>query len=265
MLKAYNLRPRESMGQSFLVNPKVVRDFITELKAHGVKPGELVCEVGSGLGVVTYALLKEGYRVLAIELDEKLAELTSRVTAGYPGAIVVNADALDLKYLCKVVVSNAPYYISSDLLIKVARESSVELALIVLQKEVVDRVCAKPNTKEYGRLSIIMQLLFNTKPEALYSPRDFYPAPKVISRLLVLERKNPYTSIYRRVEELTRVLFNERRKRAIKVIEKNLGLRRDELEPIGVSSEARVYQLPPQAFIELAKLVELYEAPTSSK
>ncbi len=265
VLKAYNLRPRESMGQSFLINPKVARDFIAELRTHGVKPGELICEVGSGLGVITYALLSEKYRVLAIELDEKLAELTGLVTAGNPRAVVVNADALDLKYLCRVIVSNAPYYISSDLLIKVARESSVELALIVLQKEVVDRVCAKPSTREYGRLSIIIQLLFNAKPGAFYSPSDFYPRPKVVSRLLVLERKNPYTEIYRRVEELTRALFNERRKKAVKVIEKNLGLRRDDVESLGLSSEARVYQLPPQVFIELAKLVEVREALASNK
>ncbi|MCS7128529.1 MAG: 16S rRNA (adenine(1518)-N(6)/adenine(1519)-N(6))-dimethyltransferase RsmA [Desulfurococcaceae archaeon] len=265
MLKVYNLKPKESMGQSFLINPRVARDFIAELKMHRVKPGELICEVGSGLGVITYALLREEYRVLAIELDERLAELTNQVATGYPGAIVVNADALDLKYLCRVVVSNAPYYLSSDLLIKVARESSVELALIVLQKEVVDRVCAKPSTKEYGRLSIIIQLLFNTKPGAFYSSSDFYPKPKVTSRMLVLERKNPYNSIYRRVEELTRVLFNERRKKALKVIEKNLGLRKDDVELLGVSSGARVYQLPPQVFVELAKLVELHEAPASSK
>ncbi|WFO75901.1 ribosomal RNA small subunit methyltransferase A [Desulfurococcaceae archaeon MEX13E-LK6-19] len=250
-LKEYGIKPKEKYSQSFVVSPFLVLDIVGKVR-------ELACrnviEVGSGLGTITYYLSSYS-RVLAIEIDPLLAVATRNTVENKNSCIVVNGDALEIDWCTECIVSNTPYHISSDLIIKIARTNAVKKAVLVLQKEVAERLTAKPGTNSYGRLTIITKILFNVETVRTYPPSCFYPQPKVYSRLVVLERKKNYDKHTEILEEITRLLFSERRKKAIRVLERKLGVKRDEARRLGISDEARVYELEPRVLLEIARLV----------
>ncbi len=254
-LRDYDIYPRDRLSQSFLVNPRLLDEIGYWMDRLGVRVDEAVYEIGAGLGVITYYLVTRGYRVYAIEIDHRLTSLLAVLFRGYIGVVVVNADALEIPFTSSTIVSNTPFHISSDLLLKIARSNNVYRSILVLQRDVVQRIIAKPGTRDYGRLSIILQEIFDIEPGGVYPPSSFYPRPRVSAQVVVLVRRKRYNMIHYRLEEITRVLFTERRKKALKVICRKLGLDREFVRRLGVDEETRVYQLPPSLFIELARLV----------
>ncbi len=250
-LKEYGIKPKDRYSQSFVVSPFLVLDIVGKAR-------ELMCrnvvEVGSGLGTITYYLSSYS-RVLAIEIDPLLAIATRNTVENKNSCTVVNGDALEIGWCTECIVSNTPYHISSDLIIKIARTNAVKKAVLVLQKEVAERLTAKPGTNSYGRLTVITKILFNVETVRTYPPSCFYPQPKVYSRLVVLERKKDYDKHTRILEEITRLLFSERRKKAIRVLERKLGIKRDEARRLGIGDETRVYELEPRVLLEIARLV----------
>lgn len=251
-MSKYGIKPKDRYSQSFVVNPSLVLDIINELKSNVCKKS--VIEIGSGLGTITYYLSLEK-RVVAIEIDEKLAFVTRSIVEK-KNCVVVNADALQVDFSVECVVSNTPYHISSDLLVKIARENRVRKAVLVLQKEVVDRLTARPGTKNYGRLTILINLLFDVVKKKIYPPSYFYPRPQVYSQLIILERKRKYNNDIATLEEITRLVFSERRKKALRVLEKKLGLKTDELKNVGIDDSRRVYQLEPRVLMSIVELVK---------
>lgn len=251
-MSKYGIKPKDKYSQSFVVNPSLVLDIISELKSNVCKKS--VIEIGSGLGSITYYLSLEK-RVVAIEIDEKLAFVTRSIVEK-KNCVVINADALQVNFPVECVVSNTPYHISSDLLVKISRENRVRKAVLVLQKEVVDRLTARPGTRNYGRLTILINLLFDVVKKRIYPPSYFYPRPQVYSQLIVLERKRMYNNDIATLEEITRLIFSERRKKALRVLEKKLGLKIDELRNVGIDDNRRVYQLEPRVLMSIVELVK---------
>lgn len=249
MLRKYGVEPKDRYSQSFAVDPVLVRDLVSEAKKISCRD---VVEVGSGLGTITYYLSRYS-RVLAIEIDPLLAIATKNTAVN---STVVNADALSIEWMMECIVSNTPYTISSDLIVKIARTNTVEKAVLVLQKEVAERLVAKPGTSNYGRITVLVSILFDVSLGRVYPPSSFYPRPKVYSRLLVLKRKKKYNEYVEALENVTRLLFSERRKKAIRVLSKKLGVKEHEARRLGVRSNARVYELDPGVLMEIARFLK---------
>ena len=179
------------LGQNFLVDSNVI-DRIIDLVAPG--PGDHILEVGPGQGALTRGLAASGARVLAVELDRRLAPMLSREFEKNPLINVVEADILKIdlqKELSKYpgsrwkVAANLPYNISSQVLIKFLETPTLFTDLyLMLQKEVGDRLAAQPSCKEYGVLTLFCRLHFDVTRAFIVRPGSFHPVPKVDSAIL---------------------------------------------------------------------------------
>ena len=186
------VRANKRLGQHFLKHPFLARKIVAGL---GVEEGDTVVEIGCGTGALTGSLVGQGCRYVGVEVD---AVLCSRLRErfGGPGIEFLNRDILTLD-LGKLrsrpsargfrVVGNLPYAISSPILQHLARHSAViDLAVVMLQSEVADRLAAGPGGRDYGVLSLIIQYHFRTELLFAVPPQAFKPRPKVDSKVVRL-------------------------------------------------------------------------------
>ncbi|MGC9122251.1 MAG: rRNA adenine N-6-methyltransferase family protein [Thermogladius sp.] len=247
-VKSSRVRLRKSLSQHITASPRVV-NWVLE----NVDRSAVTLEVGSGTGILTYFLCRAVKApVLAVEIDSAFADL-SREVVSCRNAVVLIGDALDLEIAADQVVSSVPYAISGRLLSKIARSNSVRRAVLILQREVVDRMLSNPGEDAYGRLSVLVKLLFDVTPGPLFHSTEFYPRPKVESRGVVLVRKRVYDDEVALVEELTRALFPFRRKILGGVVERVFKVDREELGRIGLNWSTRVYELSEGDLLRLAE------------
>jgi 16S rRNA (adenine1518-N6/adenine1519-N6)-dimethyltransferase len=188
------LRPKKALGQNFLNDRNVISRIVD---AVGISAGDRVMEVGPGRGAMTRLLADTGARVLAVELDRQLVPLLEREFAGCGNVEFLQADILeaDLKEILPLrhkgkwkVAANLPYNISSQVLIKFLdnRELFSRLVLM-LQREVGERLIAPHGCKEYGILTLYCRLHFDIYREFIVKPGSFHPVPKVDSVVLRFE------------------------------------------------------------------------------
>ncbi|HEX9024101.1 MAG TPA: 16S rRNA (adenine(1518)-N(6)/adenine(1519)-N(6))-dimethyltransferase RsmA [Geobacteraceae bacterium] len=187
-------RPKKALGQNFLTDNNVLAKIVA---AAGISAGDRVMEIGPGRGSLTRLLADRGARVVAVEIDRDLVPLLEREFAGRDNVEIVRADILDqdLGQLLLPrgegkwkVVANLPYNISSQVLIRLLdnRELFSRLVLM-LQREVGERLVAPPACKEYGILTLFLRLHFDVFQEFIVRPGSFYPPPKVDSVVLRFE------------------------------------------------------------------------------
>jgi 16S rRNA (adenine1518-N6/adenine1519-N6)-dimethyltransferase len=247
-VKSSRVKLRKSLSQHITASPRVV-NWVLE----NVDKSAVTLEVGSGTGILTYFLCRAVKApVLAVEIDSAFANL-SREVVSCRNAVVLVGDALDLEITADQVVSSVPYAISGRLLSKIARSNSVRRAVLILQREVVDRMLSNPGEDAYGRLSVLVKLLFDVTPGPLFHSTEFYPRPKVESRGVVLVRKRVYDDEVALVEKLTRALFPFRRKILGGVVERVFKVSREELGRIGLNWSTRVYELSEGDLLRLAE------------
>ena len=197
LLRQFDVKPRKNLGQHFLIDETVL-DRI--LSAAQLSPGDIVVEVGPGLGILTEGLAKEGAKVIAVELDRKLVALLKRRLAAFPDVKIINADilrvtprqilesklAVSALFQGYKVIANLPYYITSPLLRHFFEALPQPSEMIVMvQKEVGEAMVATP-----GNMSLLsVKTQFYSKPSIIsYVPAtSFYPSPKVDSVILRLD------------------------------------------------------------------------------
>ena len=188
------IRPKKGLGQNFLTDRNVLARIVEVV---GIAAGERVLEVGPGRGALTRLLAEKGAQLVAVELDRQLVPLLTREFAGLGSVEIIQADILeaDLRSLLLSrwqgrwkVAANLPYNISSQVLIRFLdnRELFSRLVLM-LQREVGERLVAPPACKEYGILSVFCRLHFAVFREFTVRPGSFYPVPKVDSVVLRFE------------------------------------------------------------------------------
>ncbi|MET1159374.1 MAG: rRNA adenine N-6-methyltransferase family protein [Thermoprotei archaeon] len=252
ILREYGIRPRKKYSQSFVVDPAVVYDFL-----NNIDPRIEFIEIGCGIGTLSYYIAENAHaRGVLIDIDKRLIKITAELVSEHKHIIVLLANALDLDWSFKQVISNTPYHITSDILVKIARSNAVERAVLVLQRDVVERLVATPGTRNYGRLTILMKTLFDLKPGRVYPPSAFYPTPEVYSQMVVLVRRRRYDELIRILEEITRRVFTMRNRKAISVITRLLGINENEAERIGIKPYQRIYELDPGVLLRLAEYVK---------
>jgi len=217
------VRPSKRLGQNFVIEPGTVRR-IAALAA--LRPGDVVLEVGPGLGSLTLALLETGVgRVVAVEIDPVLAgELPRTVAARAPQLAdrvsVVTADALDvaehdLPAAPSVLVANLPYNVAVPVLLHLlAAVGSLRQGLVTVQAEVAERMCAVPGSRVYGAPSVKLAWFAAARLAGLVPRTVFWPVPNVDSRLVAFTRRDPPATTASRevVFAVVDAAFGQRRK-----------------------------------------------------
>lgn len=188
-LEKYERYAKKKFGQNFIIDPSVVKTI-----ARHSGQGPLVLEIGPGLGALTQQLAFNYDKVIAYEIDPHMVEILKESLSGLENVSVILEDFLkaDLKALKNTpmdVCANLPYYITTPLLFRLM-ELPVNRMTLMVQKEIGDRLSAKPQTKDYNALSIQIQYYFDVKVAMHVSKESFHPRPKVESVVLVLEPKH---------------------------------------------------------------------------
>jgi 16S rRNA (adenine1518-N6/adenine1519-N6)-dimethyltransferase len=217
LLRAEGLRPRHALSQNFLTDAEVLDSIVT---AADLQPGDRVVEIGPGLGVLTRRLLGAGCTVVAIELDAHLIGYLRRELDDAPSLTLVHEDALAVDPASLFpgepyrLVANIPYHITSPLLHQfLGADHPPEVAVLLVQAEVADRVAAKPGAMSY--LSVFVQDLAEADVVARVPAAAFEPAPDVDSAVLRLVRRPASIVPARERDTLHRVVqaaFRQRRK-----------------------------------------------------
>ncbi len=188
--------PKKSLGQNFLINEKIADDII---KASNLTTDDTVLEIGPGTGILTERLVKAAGQVLAVEKDFDLVTKLLNRYKSTKNIKIIHQDALwfDLFSLSKYkVVANIPYNITSPLIRKfIENEPRPELLILMVQKEVAERICAKPGDSSRGLLTIIVE--FYAEAEILFqvNKKEFYPVPQVDSAVIKITPKKQLLNI----------------------------------------------------------------------
>jgi 16S rRNA (adenine1518-N6/adenine1519-N6)-dimethyltransferase len=204
LLRRYNLHPKKRFGQNFLTDRNVLNKV---LDAADIREGDPVLEVGAGAGVLTQAIAERGAKVVAVEVDRGMTAILEEVLAGRPNVSVVNADFLSLslsQFLIahfgevKVkVVGNLPYYITSPIITELLQaRSQIEMAVLMVQKEVAQRLISSPGTRDYGSMSVFVQYCSEPEIVAHVSKNVFLPPPDVSSAIVrLMPRPEPPVAV----------------------------------------------------------------------
>ena len=274
LLESAGLSPRKSLGQNFLIDKNLIGRLLDAAK---LTPGELVLEVGPGTGTLTEGLLERGCRVVACELDRGLAEmLRTRVpTLPMPGAATnftliegdclgkhrsLNADAaaaLGAGAEPFKLVANLPYAAATPLMLTLLiNHPQCSLQAVTIQKEVAERMAAKPGTDAYGALSIVAQAMAEIATVATLPPECFWPRPDVTSAMvLVTRRATPLTADPAGLLDLCQRMFAQRRKQIGTTLGRATAL------PAGITADQRPETLSVQQFVQLQESLRVSETP----
>jgi 16S rRNA (adenine1518-N6/adenine1519-N6)-dimethyltransferase len=252
-------RARKELGQHFLADENILR-VIGRLAELG--EDDVVLEVGAGLGVLTTYLADRTARVYAIELDESLAPQLIESLAGRKNVELQFGDALRLDLAAAApgankLVANLPYNIATPLLAEsLDLLPELELWCVMVQREVADRLFARPSTKAYGAVSVLVQLVAERTGFHPVSSAVFRPRPNVESALVAF-RRTGLPPDFRRVKGVVEGSFAHRRKRLANSLElsgiTNRASAEAAIAQIGKLQTVRAEELTPAEFLELAE------------
>lgn len=220
ILRRHGLRPKKSWGQNFLGED---RHLAAIAGACELSPGDLVVEFGAGLGHLTRHLAATGARVVAVERDRELAPVLREELAGLDVEVIeANAATFSLEALARergqrlVVVGNLPYHLSTEILFHVFdQKAAVSRAVFLLQREVTERIAAQPGGKDYGVLSVLLQMHAEVDVPHRVPARAFTPPPQVESAAIRFRMRagtlaDPGDEVL--FKRLVKVAFSQRRK-----------------------------------------------------
>ncbi len=234
LMRRFNIHPNKRLGQNFLIEQKVLDSIIA---AGDVGQDDLVIEIGPGLGTLTEELCRKAGKVIAIELDRRFIGILDDVLSEYNNYKVVQGDILSLNlkellgeinYQGDVkVIANLPYYITTPVIMKLLEEGTgIKSIVVMVQKEVAERITAGPGGKEYGALTIAVA--FYGLPGIVLDvpPHSFIPEPEVYSSVIRIEvQKEPpiYVKDRENFFKIVRASFSQRRKTILNALS-NSGL-----------------------------------------
>ncbi|OOY28400.1 16S rRNA (adenine(1518)-N(6)/adenine(1519)-N(6))-dimethyltransferase [Thioclava sp. L04-15] len=266
VLRTHDLVAKKSLGQNFLLDLNLTAKIA---RSAGDLTGADVLEIGPGPGGLTRGLLAEGARkVLAIEKDTRCLPALAEIAAAYPGRLeVINGDALEIDPLSHLtppikIAANLPYNVGTELLVRWLTPKDWppfwESLTLMFQREVAERIVAKPGSNHYGRLAILAQWRAEAKIVMSLPPEAFTPAPKVHSAVVHL-RALPAPRYPANAATLSRVVaagFNQRRKMlraSLKGVAPDIEAK---LEKAGIAPTERAEKVTLEQFCRLARIVD---------
>ncbi len=212
MLRTAGLSPKKSFGQNFLVAPDVVRR-IAEVAVPDGESDATVIEIGAGTGALTAELAVRARRVIAIERDRDLVPLLRDLPSNVE---VVEADAKTFDYAAIdrfILAGNLPYQLTGPLIERATTlRGHVTRVVVMVQREVADRMVASPSTKTYGALTVFVRAAFDVRRELNVSPGSFFPPPDVTSTVITLTPRAIHYEETETFRALVRAAFAQRRK-----------------------------------------------------
>ena len=255
--------PKKSLGQNFLID-----NNISELL---VNLGEINCnsnvlEIGPGTGNLTRKIIKKRpKKLILVEKDKFLAEQLNKEIQGNFKLIsddILKIDEEEIFEKNLIIFGNLPYNISTQILTKFIKNQKINLTckkyIFMFQKEVADRILAKTNDKEYGRLSIISNWRMNITKIKEINPTSFFPVPKVKSTILIFEPKKKFFKILypKNLEFITQTFFSYRRKMIKKPLQKLFGNIEKISKKLNIDINNRPQNLTPEMYFKICKEYE---------
>lgn len=275
ILKKYGFSFKKSLGQNFLIDPNILRNIVSHAD---LTKDSAAIEIGPGIGALTEHLARAAGKVVAFEIDQRLLPVLADTLSPYDNVDVIHADILEVDvkqifeeqlkdYKDVMVVANLPYYVTTPILLKLLMDRLPIRGLVVMmQKEVADRITASPGTKAYGSLSIAIQYYMQTEIAMIVPKAVFMPQPNVDSAVIKLTRREapPVQVIDEEfLFKVSRGSFVQRRKTIINNLQSSLpngkakkDLIIQALEKVGVDPTRRGETLSIEEFGELSN--ELY-------
>jgi 16S rRNA (adenine1518-N6/adenine1519-N6)-dimethyltransferase len=254
LLERHGLSPSHRLGQNFLADANITRKIVT---VAGIQPGVRVLEVGAGTGTLTTALADAGARVVAYEVDARLAPVLEEVTAGLDVELhfvdIMGVDlAGELEGGLWTMVANLPYNVGTPLVLDALRNvAAITRFVVMMQREVAERFAASPGSKDYGLPSVVAGIHAQARIAFRVPPQVFYPAPSVDSAVVVMDRVPAPPGAVRAIE-LAAAGFNQRRK----MLRRSLaGVFEDpvtSIRSVGLEPTSRAEDLSAADFLRLA-------------
>jgi len=252
LLGRHGLVPRKRLGQHFLADGNIIDKMV---RTADVSSGDQVVEVGAGTGALTAAIAETGARVLAYEIDRRLAPVLAEVVGERPNVELRFEDAMQalpdaLGAGPWKLVANLPYNVGTPLVLKLLRTAPrITRFTVMVQREVADRLVALPGTRQYGLPSIVARLTSEVHRAFVVPPQVFIPAPSVSSAVVVMTRRSGVDR--QRIEKAIGVAAEAFRHRR-KMLRATLDV--VALERAGISPTARPEDLAPERFLDLVDM-----------
>lgn len=259
LLGRHGLSPSRALGQNFVADPNTVRRIV---RSAGVGAGDPVVEIGPGVGSLTTALCEVGAEVVAIELDRHLLPVLAEVVEPL-GATVIHGDALEMDWTTVLgahpswtLVANLPYNVATTIVLQLLDDApAITSMLVMVQREVGERLAAPPGSGIYGIPSVKLALTATAEVVGRVPPTVFIPQPRVESALVrIVRHREPIVSVdHGELMVLVRTAFGQRRK----MLRRSLAsmVTPDQFERAGVSPEERPEQLGLQQWEALTAVV----------
>ena len=229
------VKPKKKWGQHFTRDKGIIKFFLRECR-----DCKKILEIGSGRGELTEPLSKVA-EVVGVEIDSDLVKCLRE-----KGLNVIEGDALEVSFEgFDCIVGNIPYNITGPLISKIVKTRGWRKAVLLVQKEVAERLLASPGEREYGRLTVLVKLIADVRPGPIWPPKAFWPPPEVYSQHVVLIKKREIDEkTLERFERFTACMFSQRNKKARKVA-RACGA--------NYNGEKRVRELSPEELWEMFK------------
>ena len=262
ILARHGIRPSRRKGQSFLIQPGIAQRIAL---AAEIPPRAGVIEIGPGLGILTRALAPRCARLIAIEVDPRLAGILREEEPLPENVEILEGDAVKADYAAlakrlrgpRLIVANLPYAVSTPLLFRFLEAGPLFTRwVLMLQREVADRILAKPGTKAYGAPSVTLRLFSEVKRLFNVGPANFYPRPEVASSVLRFDLRPARAAGVKDpalLRAVVREAFGQRRKTLANALAARLpGDGRAFLREAGIDPKARGETLSPEDFARLS-------------
>lgn len=267
ILAKYGFEFSKSLGQNFLIDGNIVRKIVEKAN---IGPEDYVLEIGPGIGTLTEELALKAKKVVAIELDKDLLPILDETLSQYENVEIIHGDVLkvDLKKIIEEkldnkrvkLVANLPYYVTTPIITKLLESDlNLDSIIVMVQKEVAERMGAKAGGKEYGSLSVFVSF-FSQAEIIINVPKTvFMPQPKVDSAVIKLDIKKELPDIDRdKFFKVVKAAFSKRRKTLLNALS-SYGFNIDKetiketLEKLNIKPEIRAENLSVEDFIKISK------------
>ncbi len=269
IISSYGFRFSKSLGQNFLIDGNIVRNIV---KGAEISREDYVLEIGPGIGTLTEELALNAKKVVAVEIDKSLLPVLENTLSPYENIEIIHGDILeiDLKKLIEEklgggpikIVANLPYYVTTPIIGKLLEDDlHLDSLVVMVQKEVADRMAAGPGSKDYGSLSIFVN--FYSQPEIILKAAKtvFMPQPKIDSSVIRLKIRKDLPNIdKKKFFNLVRAGFSKRRKTILNSLS-SYGFDLDKeviraaLEEAAISPNKRAENLDIEDFIKISEIL----------